>query len=206
MLTGNQIKTLLGLGVVLWAVVLVVQGQHLSVHMLTPFSYVLTGMSLAVVLWERSLWSWPIFRGWLNKQPDLRGTWKGTVLSDWIDPDTKQGRGVIDVYLVVRQTYSTIDARLFSAESNSMSLSGNILTDHVGLSTLAVTYRNTPRILKRGRSPVNHGGMLLSLVGDPIHKLDGEYWTDRATKGEITFTARTKSKAHDFEESTKQKY
>jgi hypothetical protein len=206
MLTTNQIKMLLGLGVLLWAVVLVIQGQPLTVHMLAPFSYVVTGLSVAVVLWERWLWAWWVFRGWLNKRPDVRGTWKGTLKSDWRDPNTKAPLEPIEVFLVVRQTYSTIDVRLFSAESSSISLSGNIFTDTVGVWTLAVTFRSTPRILKRERSPVKHGGMLVSLVGKPIHKLDGEYWTDRATKGEVTFGARTRVIAHDFEEATQQRF
>jgi hypothetical protein len=206
MITNTQLRALLGLSVVLWAIVLVLQGRDVSVDMLAPFSYVLTGLSFCVLLWERWLWPWYIFRGWLNKRPDLRGTWKGVVHSNWIDPDTEQGRGPIDVYLVIRQTYTTIDVRLLSEESNSVSLSGNIFTDSVGVCTLAVAYRNTPRILKRGRSPINHGGMLLSLIGDPVHKLDGEYWTDRGTIGEVTLTARTKVAAHDFEEAAKQKF
>jgi hypothetical protein len=213
MLTPNQLKTLLILGVASWAIVLVIQGQHVSVHMLTPFSYVLTVLSIGVLLWEKWLWSWWVCRGWLNKRPDLRGTWKGTVNSDWVDPDTKLGRGGIDVYLVIRQTYSTIDVRLYSEESSSVSLSGHIFSDSVEVWSLAVVYRNTPRILKRGRSPINHGGLLLSLVGAPVgilsapvHKLDGEYWTDRNTKGEITFGLHRKTVVHDFEEAVKVKF
>ena len=190
----------------LWALVLVFQRQPLSVHMLAPFSYVVTGLSVAVVLWERRLWAWWIFRGWLNTRPDVRGTWKGTLKSDWRDKDTRVPLEPIEVFLVVRQTYTTIDVRLFSAESSSISLSGNIFTDAVGVCTLAITFRSTPRILKRDRSPVKHGGMLVSLVGDPIHKLDGEYWTDRSTKGEVAFSARTKGIAHDFEEAAQQKF
>jgi SMODS-associating 2TM, beta-strand rich effector domain len=206
MMSKTQLNALLGLTVVLWAVVLIFQHQPVSVQMLTPFSYVLTGLSFCLLLWDRWLWRWYIFRGWFNKRPDLLGTWKGVVHSNWSDDETKQGRGPIDVYLVIRQTYTTIDVRLFSEESSSVSLSGNIFNDAVGVCTLAVAYRNTPRILKRGRSPINHGGMLLSLVGKPVHKLDGEYWTDRGTMGEITLTTRSKATAHDFEEAAKQKF
>jgi hypothetical protein len=34
--------------------------------------------------------------------------------------------------------------------------------------------------------------------GTPIHKLDGEYFTERLTKGEMEFTARSDKEAHDF--------
>jgi hypothetical protein len=206
MISNTQLNALLGLTVVLWAAVLVLQHQPVSVHLLSPFSYVVTGLSFCLLLWDRWLWRWWIFRRWLNKRPNLRGTWKGVVHSNWIDPDTEKGRGPIDVYLVIRQTFTTIDVRLFSEESSSVSLSGHIFTDAAGVCTIAVAYRNTPRILKRGRSPINHGGMLLSLVGQPVHKLDGEYWTDRGTHGEITLNVHSKATAHDFEEAVKQKY
>ena len=206
MLTENQLKTLVGVAVVIWAGVLVIQRQPVSLHSLAPFSYVVTGLSIVLVLWERWLWAWPVFRPWLNSQPDLRGTWKGALLSDWIDPQTNQHPGPREVYYVIRQTYSTIDVRMLTVESVSESLSGNVFADKVGVYKLAFTYRNIPRLLERARSPVHHGGSLLSLIGAPIHKLDGEYWTDRATAGELTFTVRTKKIVHDFEEATRQEF
>jgi hypothetical protein len=129
----------------------------------------------------------------------LRGTWKGQLVSTWVDPVTNQGRGEIEAYLVIRQTYFTIDVRLLTAESGSVTLSANIVDDGQGVHTLAVLYRNTPRALLRHRSPIGHGGMLLYVRGTPAYRLDGEYWTDRNTKGELTFTARTHEQLHDFE-------
>jgi hypothetical protein len=206
MMTENQLKTLVGLAIVIWAGVLVFQHQTVSLHSLTPFSYVVTGLSAALVLWERWLWAWPVFHPWLTSQPDLRGTWKGMLVSDWIDPHTQQHRLPTEVYYVIRQTYSTIDIRMLTVESMSESLSGNVFSDKVGVYKLAVTYRNIPRLLERARSPVHHGGALLNLIGKPIHKLDGEYWTDRDTGGELTFTVRTRKIVHDFEEATRQEF
>ena len=173
---------------------------------LFSFSYVVTGVSFALLFWERWLWSWRVFRPWLTNRPDLRGTWKGHLVSNWIDPITKQGRGEIDAYLVVRQTYTTIDVRLLTAESGSISLSANIVADGEGIHTVAVVYRNTPRALLRERSPIGHGGMLLYVRGIPIHQLDGEYWTDRQTKGELTLRLRSSELRHDFDQAQKAHY
>lgn len=107
---------------------------------------------------------------------------------------------------MVRQTYSTIDVRLFSAESSSVSLSGSFFNDNANLYTLACTYRNTPTILRRRKSPISHGGLLLYVRGTPIHQLDGEYWTDRNTAGEIVFDDRAKQEAHDFGQAQGFKY
>lgn len=205
-MTSTQIKVLIGLVVVIWAVVLFAQGHPVPLDYLKAFSYVVTGVSFALLLWERWLWSWRIFRPWLTTQPDLRGTWKGHLMSNWVDPVTKQGRGQIEAYLVVRQTYSKTDVRLLTAESDSVSLSANIFADGEGIHTVAVVYRNTPRAMLRERSPIGHGGMLLNIRGTPIHRLDGEYWTDRETKGELTLTLRSNEPCHDFEQAQKANY
>jgi hypothetical protein len=91
--------------------------------------------------------------------------------------------------------------RYFSEEFCSTSLSANLFADSEGLFTLACTYRNTPRISVRERSPIGHGGMLLSVRGKLIHRIDGEYWTDRQTKGEMEFTGSSEKVADDFQQA-----
>ena len=36
------------------------------------------------------------------------------------------------------------------------------------------------------------GTVLLNIIGKPVHKLEGEYWTQRHTTGTVTLTFRTK--------------
>lgn len=201
-----QIWTLVRLVVVISAIVLLAQGHAVPLDYFKAFSYVVSGVSFALLLWERWLWSWWLFRPWLTTRPDMRGTWKGDLVSSWVDPVTKQGRGEIEAYLVIRQTYSTIDVRLLTAESGSISLSASIVDDSQGVNTLAVVYRNTPRVLLRSRSPIGHGGMLLYLSGSPVHQLHGEYWTDRNTKGELTLGARSREHFHDYDQAAKAAY
>src|SRR5438477_619196 len=128
-MTTTQLKVLIGLVVVIWALALIAQGQPVPLDYLKAFSYAVTGVSFALLLWERWLWSGRLFRPWLTTRPDLRGTWKGWLASDWVDPVTKQGRGDIECYLVIRQTFSTLDLRLLTEESGSISLSANIVAD-----------------------------------------------------------------------------
>ena len=90
-MTSNQIKVLIGLVVVIWAVTLLVQGHPVPLDYIKAFSYAVTGVSFALVLWNRWLWSWRIFRPWLTTRPDLRGTWKGHLVSNWVDPITQTG-------------------------------------------------------------------------------------------------------------------
>jgi hypothetical protein len=202
MLSETQIKFLVALAFVALAAILLVQGRPMRASDLaSAFSYVVTCVAFALLAWERVFWSWRIFRPWLTSRPDLRGTWKGQLQSSWTDGDTGQKLGAMEVYLVIRQTYSTIDVRLLSVESSSVSLSGNVFADSAGVYTLAYTYRLTPNVLQRERSPIRHGGTLLSIRGDPVHQVDGEYWTDQGTRGQITFHERTKKLSHDFRQA-----
>ena len=142
----------------------------------------------------------------MTTRPDLRGTWKGELECTWVSPDTKEKLPKIEVYLVIRQTFTTLDVRLFSAESSSISLAASVFSDKVGLYTLATAYRNTPTLLRRSKSPISHGGLLVSVRGNPVHQLDGEYWTDRYTMGEVKFTAKIRPQCHEFDEARKHKY
>jgi hypothetical protein len=48
--------------------------------------------------------------------------------------------------------------------------------------------------------------MLLYVRGIPVHQLDGEYWTDRGTKGELMLTLRTRDLMHDFAQAQNASY
>ncbi len=171
----------------------------------SAFTTAATAGAVFMVLWEKYLWGWKPFC-YLDRRPDLRGTWKGLLHSNYVNLQTGEQRRSIESYLVIRQTYSKIDVRYFSEESGSVSLSANLVVDGEGLFSLACTYRNTPRSLIRDRSPIGHGGFLLYVRGTPIHKLDGEYFTERLTKGEMEFTARSDKEAHDFGQARGFKY
>jgi hypothetical protein len=138
----------------------------------------------------------------LSKIPDVRGTWKAELNSFWVDPKTGKPRGKIEAYLVFRQTFSTLDIRLFSAESSSVSLSANVVTDGEGVHTIATTYRNEPSLAHLQHSPISHGGMFLNIRGEQIVKqIDGKYWTDRLSKGEIKMVERSQDVASGFDDA-----
>ena len=43
----------------------------------------------------------------------------------------------------------------------------------------------------RERSTPHDGTMLFNIIGKPVHKLEGEYWTQRQTNGTVSLTFRT---------------
>ena len=207
MVPENLLKLLVAVVVITMAIVLFMHGSKVPLKSYyEAFSTAALVAGLFLLLWERYLWHWWPFYPYIHRKPDLRGTWRGHLDSSYVDPETKQQRRGIEVYLIVRQTYSKIDVRLFSAESSSVSLSGDFFSESEYLHTLACTYRNTPTVLRRKRSPIGHGGLLLYVRGTPIHQLDGEYWTDRETAGEAIFAARSDKHAHDFGQAQGFKY
>jgi hypothetical protein len=203
MKSDAQIKIVVFLSVFSLVLILYLQGQSIIKPSVHAFSWIVTVVSLSLLAWEKWIWHWK-FLYVLSKRPDLRGTWKGEVKSLWIDPNTNQPRGTTEVYVVFRQNYSSLDLRLFSAESSSVSLSANIVTDTESIHSVAVTYLNTPSISHLSHSPIHHGGMLLNVRGGKIVKqMDGKYWTDRLSTGELFIKEHSPRVADGFDDAKK---
>jgi SMODS-associating 2TM, beta-strand rich effector domain len=177
-------------GSVLWAGLLVFGGSTLPEHFFRPLSTVVA--SLAVLLSAFDLWLWrlPFLRGWLVKRPNLRGTWRAELRSSWIDPSSGQTVNAIDAFLVVRETYSTINTRLLTRESSSEQIGAEFSKLSDGTWRLEAVYRNEPGVLVQDRSRIHHGALLLMVEGNPARVLRGHYWTDRKTHGEVVGTSR----------------
>ncbi|WP_104180296.1 hypothetical protein [Arthrobacter sp. B0490] len=104
------------------------------------------------------------------------------------------------VYVVIRQTSSTASVTLISDESNSKSSLARVAKED-GLWLLYFVYTNEPRLEVRGRSPIHYGSAVLSATGSPAKRLEGGYWSDRDSKGQLKLTMRSKKLAEDFEEA-----
>jgi hypothetical protein len=147
--------------------------------------------SLFVLAFDHILWRIPKIGRKLSKRPDIRGTWRGRLASNWENPETGQR---IDpdpeVYLVVRQTFWSVTANLITKESKSCSTTATIEDDGCGQHQFVAQYRNTPRASVRERSEVHHGSFKLDIGGEPVDRLEGYYWTDRNTMGELEFDQR----------------
>jgi hypothetical protein len=50
---------------------------------------------------------------------------------------------------------------------------------------LCYSYLSKPKANIRDRSPIHDGTALLTIQGEKENKLEGEYWTNRATTGEM---------------------
>ena len=55
---------------------------------------------------------------------------------------------------------------------------------------LVYTYSSKPLLSVADRSAPHDGTITFDLIGDPVEKLNGQYWTARKSTGEITLTFR----------------
>jgi hypothetical protein len=155
---------------------------------------------LGAALFERWLWRWRPLHPHVVSTPVIRGTWKGELQSLWQDAAGQQSAPKT-VYLAIDQTLTTVSVRLMSDESASEQIAGTMRRASSGRWRLAAVYVNTPTIDKRAGSPIHHGSLVLSIYGSPVTRLDGEYWTERPSKGRVAFDAFSPVVAESFREA-----
>ena len=168
MLTRTHISAFVGLTVLLWLIVLRIEGQHvLDFTYVRPFGSVVGLMALISIVFNKWAWAWPCFRGWFIKRPDLRGTWQVLLKSEWKNPETGEGVAPIVGYVAIRQTLMHITVRQMTKESKSHSVSSGFTEGADEISRLSVVYRNEPNINLQGeRSDIHHGAFWLEATGN----------------------------------------
>ena len=151
---------------------------------------------LLLLVYDRWAWKWPgLCR--MTSRPVLHGTWKAVLRSDWIDPETGEGQPPREAFIVVRQTYSSISVSMLFDISASVSTSAQIV-EQDGRQTLWYTYRSEARRLAQEANPPRRGGVALTISRHPRVRLEGDYWTERKTTGEITAESHSKHLCDDY--------
>jgi len=188
----------IGLTIGIWLVLLLLSGLQLELTWLA-INQLPRVLSIEMILWAIFVkWGWrcKIFQGWLVPFPFIQGTWRGTLTSTWIDPTTQRPLEPINIALVIRQTFLSINCTILTKESESRSYSASFHVDlDSGEKRLVYSYTNKPRVLIRERSAIHDGTASLLIIGNPPQELNGEYWTNRETVGEIHLQLSSKSLA-----------
>lgn len=145
-----------------------------------------------VVLFKNWMWRWKIFQGWLVPFPDLQGIWEGGLFSTWVNPETKEKLPGIPTKVVIKQTFDKLTCSFFTKESESISLVAEIYEEaESGILRLSYNYVNKPKMMVRDRSEIHYGAAILKIVSSE-NSLEGEYWTDRKTTGDIKLKFKSK--------------
>ena len=126
-------------------------------------------------------WHLPIFKGWLVRVPNVRGTWRGHVLP--LDSEGQQDTP-IQCQLIIRQRLSSVNCILHTAGARSQSFAGNAYLDEdSGEERLVYVYRTNPKLAQRVSNASHDGSTILVLRSTDV--LVGTYFTDRCTRGEL---------------------
>jgi hypothetical protein len=202
MLSRIQISSFLILAVAAWTVLLWVRGFPLSWELFWPFSLVLSFVGLTAAAFDRWFWKLQLLQGWFVKRPDISGTWRVALRSEWVNPRTGEKVPVIDCYMAVKQTLSTLNMRLLTPESSSWFIAHNITLSDDDVYQVAGVYMNKPKLPLRGdRSEIHYGAVLLDIQGTPAKSLEGDYWTDRNSRGTIRLSDRKKEVFATYEQA-----
>lgn len=192
--TRLQITVALAVATIAWGGMLWWQKTPISMEHLAPFTTVVAVLVLVSLAMEHILWRWRPLQGWLFNRPDLRGTWKVTIQSEWIDPATNVRVAPITAYAGISETLSKLQIHLMTPESESCLLAHSIEPTPCGNRfDISIVYSNTPSIELRGvRSERHVGAATISTHGDRYkpESMTADYWTDRRSVGRMTFEGR----------------
>lgn len=118
------------------------------------------------------IWRWPLLRTFgIIKIPDLRGEWRGHVVTTYDEHSGKH-----EVHVSIQQTWTDMRVLLKSAYSQSTSLIGGIVTRDAVV--LSYEYLNEPLPSAAGTMHAHRGSARLILSDDGLF-LDGDYYTGR---------------------------
>jgi len=143
-------------------------------------------------------WKWKVFKGWLVAFPDLDGTWQGSIQTTWKDSDGNTP-GPIPVILTIKQSFGRVSCVMRTAEMSSWSYLADFWLDtDEQIRKLGYSYTSSPGLLVQDRSAAHDGTMVMEIIGDPVTKLKGIYWTTRETTGDVVLSKRCNERLDDF--------
>lgn len=168
------------------------------VDFMRPIPDVVTADLLLVSVFTKWLWRCRFFRGWLVPFPNLNGTWQGYIQTNWKDTEGKTP-GPITAILTINQSFARISCVMRTGEMESHSyLEGFCIDNGAQVRQLCYSYTSRPKTSLRERSTPHDGTLLLNIIGTPVRKLEGEYWTQRQTIGTVSLTYRTAELLDEF--------
>lgn len=152
-------------------------------------------------IFDRWAWRW-WFIPKVVQRPLLHGTWHGHLTSTW-NPEGQPGTTSYEAFLVVTQTFTSVQVALMTQESKSRSVIADIVRNASDDFSIFYHYGNTPRLEVRGGSPIHMGGVSFEVFDVRPKKLEGEYWTSRNSGGSMTFDRMSDRRIGSFAEGEK---
>lgn len=160
---------------------IVIKWLFKGIEIWDALTYASTFTTLVVILYVTVLWRINPF----EKIPKLKKEYSGVLISTY---DNKER----DVKIFIKQNLFETKVIFKSNESESKSITANFY-DEYGTQMLSFGYINNPKAMYKDRSPI-HYGMCILEVKDKEH-LEGQYFTDRTTRGDINLNSNNEKNA-----------
>lgn len=196
----TAVTIILGGSVLVWIMALCLFRYPLTPDLLKPFGLTSTIVSFGAVMFEKYVWRWGILRGWLVERPFLGGTWRAVLHSTY----EKDGVRIPpkEVFVVIRQTLTSMTFRLYTDRARSHSLAESIYKEQKDLYALSISYQSDPAIDQRnGQSEIHYGAALFNHIDGGRGPITGHYFTDRKTSGSLELIERKNAYATSFAEA-----
>ena len=154
---------------------------------LKPITTVVSFDTFVVILFNKWIWKWKLLYNWLVPFPNLNGTWKGHIFSNWIDVKTGSKPAPIPVILTIKQTFINISCVMRTVEMNSYSfISGFDIDKENQILRLIYLYHSIPKQTVIDRSPSHYGTIIFDIINDNgSMELNGDYFNERKVTGRI---------------------
>lgn len=173
------------------------------------FRWVSSLASLIVIIW--TIYDKFVWRKWIFKKltqlltiPILYGTWKGTLK---YEKDEFEKNGEVDVYVAVNQTLTSVTVRaFFKKPSESRSIIAKIEQIDSDRKELVYVYRSLAPYGKRDNNRPHDGTCVLNIIGNPVKKLSGSYFTERKGTGTILLDKYSNILTENFEDAEQLEY
>lgn len=173
----------------LYSLALFLSGATLLPWINQAFAALPFSAGLLVIMWDSLLWRIPLLQK-VSKRPYLAGFWAVTY-QPTIESHIPDGgnRGPIPGFIIIRQTFWSISIRSYTKESKSDSRSFFWeLRPGSDFATLTFAYENLPKESESHRSTRHTGTNRLDPTSARPAEVEGSYFTDRYTKGDMVVT------------------
>jgi len=177
--SANWTRAVIALAALVWAIIVFASGDSLSASWAKPLGLAATIVVWLLLAYDRWLWRLPGING-LTSRPVILGTWKVELRTSYKHRQDE----VIEAYLVIRQTFSTICVDMLFDRSQSASMSGDLVREN-GRCVLYYVFRSDKQTLERDENPPARGAAQLTVATRPELHLEGDYWMEHGTRGRI---------------------
>ena len=167
--------------ILIWVLVIVLlEIDIISLDAIRQLGLIITTLGLFWAFFFRWGWKWPILKPLFNK-PDLNGTWIGSFETDWED---KKGQTVPvgEIVIVIRQTFLFVHFTSFTNRFIAHSYAETLLLDD-DRGIRRVVYLYSQNRVNPGAEGDRQGTAELSILGEPIKELSGNFWTNAKSNG-----------------------